>query len=93
MEPICRSVSSTEGVFFVPCFTGLYTPYWDPTARGTILGMTQVTTKAHICLAALQAVAYQSAEMIEAVEQDLGDTKVSNIKVGFGGSVVQCRII
>ncbi|EYC43094.1 hypothetical protein Y032_0503g2635 [Ancylostoma ceylanicum] len=84
MEPICRSVGTTEGVFFVPCFTGLYTPYWDPTARGTILGMTQVTTKAHICLAALRAVAYQSAEMIEAVEQDLGDTKITTIKVDGG---------
>lgn len=42
MEKICRSIDSTEGVFFVPCFTGLYTPYWDPTARGTILGLTQV---------------------------------------------------
>ncbi|ETN79090.1 putative glycerol kinase [Necator americanus] len=84
MEAICRTVDTTEDVFFVPCFTGLYTPYWDPTARGTILGMTQVTTKAHICLAALRAVAYQSAEMIEAVEQDLADTKIQTIRTDGG---------
>uniref|UniRef100_A0A0K0DD57 Probable glycerol kinase n=1 Tax=Angiostrongylus cantonensis TaxID=6313 RepID=A0A0K0DD57_ANGCA len=65
MEEICRSVDSTEGVVFVPCFTGLYTPHWDPTARGTIIGLTQVTSKAHVCLAALRAIAFQSAEMLE----------------------------
>ncbi|VDM77126.1 unnamed protein product [Strongylus vulgaris] len=83
MEPICRRVKDTGGVYFVPCFTGLYTPYWDPSARGTILGMTQATKKAHICLAALRAVAYQSAEMIEAVEQDLGDIKIQAIRVSL----------
>ncbi|KHJ94022.1 hypothetical protein OESDEN_06053 [Oesophagostomum dentatum] len=94
MEPICRSVKSTEGVIFVPSFNGLFTPYWDPSARGTILGLTQYTTKAHICLAALQAVAYQSAEMIEAVELDLQDTTIKTIKTpnttecsGWGAAV------
>ncbi|CAI4232710.1 unnamed protein product [Auanema sp. JU1783] len=85
MEPIARSVESTEGVFFVPSFTGLYTPYWDPTARGTILGLTQVTNRAHICLAALKAVAYQSAEMIECVEQDLdNEVTIKTLKVDGG---------
>ena len=42
MEKLGRSVESTEDVYFVPSFTGLYTPYWDPSARGTIVGMTQV---------------------------------------------------
>ncbi|KAK6051707.1 glycerol kinase [Cooperia oncophora] len=85
MEPLCRSVETTEGVIFVPCFTGLYTPYWDPTARGTILGLTQVTSRAHICLAALRAVAYQSAEMIKAVEQDLGDSNLVKALKTDGG--------
>ncbi|KAK6017426.1 carbohydrate kinase, FGGY family protein, partial [Ostertagia ostertagi] len=85
MESICRSVETTEGVIFVPCFTGLYTPYWDPTARGTILGLTQVTNRAHICLAALRAVAYQSAEMIKAVEEDLGDSDLVHTLKTDGG--------
>lgn len=85
MEKICRSIDSTEGVFFVPCFTGLYTPYWDPTARGTILGLTQVTNKAHICLAALRAVAYQSAEMLKAVEEDLEEDNLVNSLKADGG--------
>ncbi|WKX93456.1 hypothetical protein Q1695_011045 [Nippostrongylus brasiliensis] len=85
MEKICRSVPSTEGVFFVPCFTGLYTPYWDSTARGMIIGLTQVTTKEHICLAALRSVAYQSAEMIDAVEQDLNEKDVITSLKADGG--------
>nr|CDJ80528.1 Carbohydrate kinase domain containing protein [Haemonchus contortus] len=85
MEPICRSVENTEGVIFVPCFTGLYTPYWDPTARGTILGLTQVTNRAHVCLAALRAVAYQSAEMIKAVERDLEDSDLVKTLKTDGG--------
>uniref|UniRef100_A0A1I7XUH2 glycerol kinase n=1 Tax=Heterorhabditis bacteriophora TaxID=37862 RepID=A0A1I7XUH2_HETBA len=85
MEEICRSVSNTEGVYFVPSFTGLYTPYWDPTARGTILGLTQVSSRAHVCLAALRAVAYQSAEMIAAVEHDLDNEKIiTTLKVDGG---------
>ncbi|KJH52037.1 glycerol kinase [Dictyocaulus viviparus] len=84
MEEICRSVDSTEGVVFVPCFTGLYTPYWDPTAKGTILGLTQVTTKAHICLAALQAVAFQSAEMLEEIQQELEDTPIHHFSTDGG---------
>ncbi|CAJ0606356.1 unnamed protein product [Cylicocyclus nassatus] len=84
MEGICRTVKNTGGVFFVPSFTGLYTPYWDPSARGTILGLTQATTKAHICLAALRAVAYQSAEMIEAVEQDLENVTITTIRADGG---------
>ena len=83
MEPLCRSVESTEDLYFVPCFTGLYTPYWDPSARGTIVGMTQVTNRAHVCLAALQAVAFQSAEMVAAVEQDLDhECVITTLKVG-----------
>ncbi|KAK5966723.1 Glycerol kinase [Trichostrongylus colubriformis] len=85
IEGICRTVKTTEGVMFVPCFTGLYTPYWDPTARGTILGLTQVTTRAHVCLAALRAVAYQSAEMIRAVEEDLNDSNLITTLKTDGG--------
>ncbi|CAJ0945524.1 unnamed protein product, partial [Mesorhabditis belari] len=84
VEALCRSITSTEGVIFVPAFTGLYTPYWDPTARGTICGLTQIANRAHITLAALRAVCFQSAEMLEAVEQDMEDTKITAIKVDGG---------
>ncbi|CAI5443102.1 unnamed protein product [Caenorhabditis angaria] len=85
MEELCRKVEDTAGVFFVPCFTGLYTPYWDSTARGTILGLTQVSQREHICLAALRAVAFQSAEMIDAVEHDMDRTfKIKTLKVDGG---------
>ncbi|KAJ1353803.1 hypothetical protein KIN20_010547 [Parelaphostrongylus tenuis] len=84
MEELCRSIDSTEGVVFVPCFTGLYTPYWDPTARGTLLGLTQVTTKAHICLAALRAIAFQSAQMLDSIQQELEDTPIENFRADGG---------
>ncbi|CAP35904.1 Protein CBG18455 [Caenorhabditis briggsae] len=85
MEGLCRKIQDTSGVYFVPSFTGLYTPYWDSTARGTILGLTQVSQREHICLAALRAVAFQSAEMVAAVEQDLDNgTKVTTLKVDGG---------
>jgi glycerol kinase len=68
-------------VSIVPCFTGLYTPQWDPTARGIICGLTQSATRAHISLAALKAVAFQTLEMVKAVEQDMADTTIHSLKV------------
>ncbi|CAD6195248.1 unnamed protein product [Caenorhabditis auriculariae] len=85
MEEMSRSVEDTAGVYFVPSFTGLYTPYWDSSARGTILGLTQVSTREHICLAALRAIAFQSAEMIDAIERDLeNDTQIKVLKIDGG---------
>ncbi|KAI1727813.1 glycerol kinase 3 [Ditylenchus destructor] len=85
VEELAGSVDSTNDCYFVPCFTGLYTPYWDSTARGTIVGLNQCCTRAHIARAALKAVAFQTAEMIEAVEHDLeGLTKVQKLKIDGG---------
>ncbi|KAI1720202.1 putative glycerol kinase [Ditylenchus destructor] len=85
VEELAGSVDSTDDCYFVPCFTGLYTPYWDSTARGTIVGLNQCCTRAHIARAALKAVAFQTAEMIEAVEHDLeGLTKVQKLKIDGG---------
>lgn len=70
---------------FVPCFTGLYTPYWDATARGTICGLTQCANKAHIARAALKAVTFQTAEIIEAFEHDLdGEVRIEQLKIDGG---------
>lgn len=70
VEPLAASVPDTGDVFLVPAFTGLGAPYWDPYARGTLVGMTRGTTKAHIARAALEAIAFQSAELLEAMQKD-----------------------
>lgn len=72
VEGMCRKVKGTEGVVFVPSFGGLLAPYWEPTARGTIVGMTYKTTKAHIMRAALQAITMQVSDVIDAMRQDSG---------------------
>jgi glycerol kinase len=71
-EALAASLSDNEGVFLVPAFTGLGPPHWNPHARGTLVGMTRDTNRAHIARAALEAVCYQSAELISAMTQDYG---------------------
>jgi len=71
-EAIARSVDDTGGVYFVPAFTGLGTPYWDPHARGMIAGLTRATGKAHIVRAALEAIAYQSKDVLHIMEEESG---------------------
>jgi glycerol kinase len=66
-EAAARSVSDTGGVHFVPAFVGLGTPYWEPNARGTITGLTRGTTRPHLIRAALEAMAYSSAELLSAM--------------------------
>jgi glycerol kinase len=66
-EALARSVPDTGGVHFVPAFTGLGAPHWDPDARGAILGLTRGTTRAHIARAALEAIAFQNAELLGAL--------------------------
>ena len=79
-------VKDTQGVYFVPAFTGLGAPYWDMYARGTILGLTRGTTRDHIIRAALEAIAYQSKDVIDAMMADTGLT-INEIKVDGGASV------
>ena len=64
-EALARSVPDTGGVYFVPAFVGLGTPHWEPEARGTITGLTRGTSRAHLARAALEAMAYSSAELLE----------------------------
>jgi glycerol kinase len=66
-EGLARSVPDTAGVYFVPAFVGLGTPYWEPDARGTITGLTRGTTRAHLVRAALESMAYSSAELLSAM--------------------------
>src|SRR5881396_2247147 len=71
-ETMARSVPDTAGVYFVPAFVGLGAPYWDMYARGTIVGLTRGTTGAHLARAALEAIAFQSRDVLEAMAADAG---------------------
>ncbi|GAA4337451.1 glycerol kinase GlpK [Pigmentiphaga soli] len=72
VEALAASVPDTGDVFLVPAFAGLGAPYWDPYARGALVGITRGTTKAHIARAALEAIAFQSAELLAAMRRDSG---------------------
>jgi glycerol kinase len=71
-EPLARSVEDTGGVYLVPAFVGLGAPYWDERARGTIVGITRGTTRAHLTRAVLEAIAYQTRDVVECVQRDSG---------------------
>lgn len=71
-EAIATSISDNEGVYIVPAFVGLGAPYWDSYARGTIVGLTRGTGRAHIVRAALEAIAYQTRDVMEAMQADSG---------------------
>jgi glycerol kinase len=86
IEALAREAPDNGGVYFVPAFTGLGAPYWDPHARGTIAGITRGTTRAHIARAALEAIAYQSTDVIDAMQRDSG-VALSELRVDGGGSV------
>lgn len=69
INPLAASVPNTEGVYFVPAFTGLGAPYWDPKARGTLLGISRGTTAAHIARATLESIAFQAADILHAMQK------------------------
>jgi glycerol kinase len=85
VERLAAEVMDSGDVFVVPAFTGLGAPYWDPNARGTIVGLTRGTTKAHIARAALESIAFQSAEVLEAMQKDSGE-KLAELRVDGGAS-------
>ncbi len=72
-EPLASSVPDTDGVTFVPAFVGLGSPYWDPHARGTVTGLTRGTTRAHIVRAAIEAMAQQTQDVLDAMANALGN--------------------
>jgi glycerol kinase len=85
MEPLAGSVADTGGVVFVPALSGLGAPYWDPHARGMLVGITRGTTRAHIARATLEAIAFQSAELIEAMHADSG-IELTELRVDGGAT-------
>ena len=86
IEYVASQVNETDGVYLVPAFSGLGAPHWDPHARGTIVGMTRGTTHAHIARAALEAIAYQSFDLLKAMEADSG-IKLKQLRVDGGAAV------
>ncbi|KAK1169740.1 glycerol kinase-like isoform X3 [Acipenser oxyrinchus oxyrinchus] len=72
VEKLAASVGTSYGCYFVPAFSGLYAPYWEPSARGIICGLTQFTNRSHIAFAALEAVCFQTRELLDAMNKDSG---------------------
>jgi glycerol kinase len=84
-EGLARSLRSNDGVYFVPALTGLGSPHWDPYARGTIVGLTRGTTKAHLARAALEAMAYQTVDAVRAMEASSG-VKLEELRADGGAT-------
>jgi glycerol kinase len=84
-ERLARSVEGTDGVAFVPAFVGLGTPHWEAEARGTIVGLTRGTSRAHLVRAALEAIAFSSAELLNAMT-GAGRLDIAALRVDGGGA-------
>ncbi len=91
--PLAESVRDTDGTYLVPAFVGLGAPHWDPYARGAYLGITRGTTKAHLARAAVEAMAYQTRDVVEAMVADTG-VGLAELRVDGGASAMDllCRI-
>lgn len=85
INQLAASVEDADGVYFVPALTGLGAPYWDPFARGAIVGLTRGTTSAHIARATLEGIAYQVYDIVKAMEADSG-VKTTELRVDGGAS-------
>jgi glycerol kinase len=84
VEALARSVEGSDGVVFVPAFSGLFAPYWRDDARGVIVGLTRFANKAHIARAALEATAYQTYDLVEAMLADTGVARLEELRVDGG---------
>ncbi len=84
-ERISLSVPDSNGVYVVPAFTGLGAPYWDAYARGAVLGLTRGTTRAHMIRATVESLAYQTYDVLKAMESDSG-IKLERLRVDGGAS-------
>jgi len=85
IEPLAASVTDNGGVYLVPAFAGLGAPHWDPYARGTIVGITRGTTAGHLARAALESIAYQVADLLDAMRADAG-IPLSELRVDGGAA-------
>jgi glycerol kinase len=85
IEAMAASVPDNGGVYFVPALAGLGAPYWDPHARGTIVGLTRGSTSAHLARATLEAMAYQTRDVLDAMQQD-AEVPLAELKVDGGAT-------
>ncbi len=85
IEDLARQAPTNEGVYFVPAFTGLGAPHWDPHARGTIVGLTRGTGAAHIARAALEGIAFQTVDVIRCMEAD-AEMRISELRADGGAA-------
>ena len=86
VEALAEKVNDNGGVYFVPAFTGLGAPYWNPHARGTIVGITRGVTDAHIARAAIESIAFQSMDLLKAMEADAG-LPILEVRVDGGATI------
>jgi glycerol kinase len=102
-EKLASSVEDNGGVFFVPALTGLGAPYWDQYARGTIVGITRGTTKAHLTRAALESIAFQVADVVRAMNADTkgelktlkvdGGAVANNLLLQIQADLLRCKVV
>jgi glycerol kinase len=103
VEALARQVDDTDGVCFIPAFAGLGAPYWNPGARGTLVGLTRGTKAAHIARAAIESIAYQTMDVLKAMEADAGvpikelrvdgGATANNLLMQFQADLLQCKVI
>jgi glycerol kinase len=103
VEKLALVVDHTDGVYFVPAFAGLGAPYWQPEVRGTMVGLTRGTTASHIARAALESIAYQTMDVLKAMEADAGmeikELRVdggatgNNLLMQFQSDLLNCKVI
>ena len=103
IETLAAQVEDTDGVYFVPAFAGLGAPYWNPDARGTMVGLTRGTKAAHIARAALESIAYQTMDVLKAMEADAGvsikelrvdgGATANNLLMQFQADLLNCKVI
>jgi glycerol kinase len=103
VETLAAEVTGTDGVYMVPAFAGLGAPYWNQYARGTIVGITRGTTSAHIARAALESIAYQTMDVLKAMEADSGisikelrvdgGATANNLLMQFQSDLLQTKVI
>jgi glycerol kinase len=103
VEALAASVAQNDGVYLVPAFAGLGAPHWDQHARGTLVGMTRGTNAAHIARAALESIAYQTMEVLQAMEADAnisikelrvdGGATGNNLLMQFQADILQTKVV
>ena len=102
-EESCLAVPDTNGTYVVPAFTGLGAPYWDQYARGAVVGLTRGTSREHLIRATVESLAYQTYDLLDAMEKDSGigirelrvdgGASANNFLMQFQADIMQCEVI